>query len=269
MSVTIIIPVFNGHDYIQRLANCDGLKYCNHDVIFINDSSSDPRIASLLLNICKANDHFHYSENRRNLGFVGTVNKGLMMLDNSDVILLNSDTLVGVGWVEELASIKLMHSKVATISPLSNAAGFFSIPNPRVNNTLPEGLSLEDCRILLKSVVEFNQEETPTSCGFCQYITREAIDEVGYFDDNLFYKGYGEETDFCLRAEKRGFKNFICLSEFVFHEREVSFGESKSALKKQNSAILKAMHPDFLDRLVKYETSSLIPGIADKFSKLL
>ena len=40
----------------------------------------------------------------------------------------------------------------------------------------------------------------PTAVGFCMYIRRECLKEVGEFRAEVFGKGYGEENDFCLRA---------------------------------------------------------------------
>jgi GT2 family glycosyltransferase len=40
--------------------------------------------------------------------------------------------------------------------------------------------------------------------GFCMYIKRACLRDVGVFDTEVFRRGYGEENDFCLRAARRG-----------------------------------------------------------------
>ncbi|WP_170162839.1 glycosyltransferase family 2 protein [Marinimicrobium koreense] len=267
--MVVIIPVYNGFDCVKRLANCEGLREVEHEVLFIDDASTDSEISTLLNEVCSSNHNFHMLSNNRNLGFVGTVNRGMSLCNDSDVILLNSDTVVPVGWVDSLVKIRKAESRVATISPLSNAAGFYSVPVPGENNAMPEGFTVEECSKALKNCSGFDYEESLTTCGFCQYITREAIDVVGYFDESIFHKGYGEETDFCLRAIDAGFKNYICLSEYVYHEREVSFGASKLSLKKQNSAFLKAMHPSFIDQLKAYEKGSRVSSVAERFNQFI
>lgn len=266
-SLVVIVPVYNGYECIEKLANCDGLRQSECEVLFIDDASPDPNILVLLTEVCAKNSNFHVVSNERNLGFVGTVNRGMSMCCESDVILLNSDTMVSQGWIDSFVRIRQSVPNVATISPLSNAAGFFSVPVPGQSNRLPDGYTVDDCSQTLKQCADVEYEEALTTCGFCQYITREALDVLGYFDDSLFHKGYGEESDFCLRAIESGFVNLICLSEYVYHEREASFGKSKIALKKQNSAFLKAMHPDFIDKLRIYEKDSKVPSIAEKFRR--
>ena len=46
--------------------------------------------------------------------------------------------------------------------------------------------------------------EIPVGVGFCLYIRRECLDEIGYFDEAKFGKGYGEEVAFCMQATKAG-----------------------------------------------------------------
>ena len=87
--------------------------------------------------------------------------------------------------------------------------------------------------------------EVPTGNGFCLYITRDAIDEIGLFDEASFPRGYGEENDFCMRALKAGYKNLIEDSTFVFHHRSASFGDEKTLLSAAGSDALRSLHPEY------------------------
>ena len=47
--------------------------------------------------------------------------------------------------------------------------------------------------------------EVPTSVGFCMYIRRAALAEVGLFDADAFGRGYGEKTtSACVPARAAG-----------------------------------------------------------------
>jgi hypothetical protein len=59
--------------------------------------------------------------------------------------------------------------------------------------------------------------EIPTGVGFCLFIRRGCLDDVGFFDEQRFGRGYGEENDFCLRASARGWVNRLCADVFVYH----------------------------------------------------
>lgn len=80
-------------------------------------------------------------DNEINLGFVGTVNKGMEYSD-SDVILLNSDTEVSDFWLEEMEKCAYSQDDVATVTALSNNATLVSVPNGLQPNKLPDSMSL-------------------------------------------------------------------------------------------------------------------------------
>ncbi|MDF9843624.1 MULTISPECIES: hypothetical protein [unclassified Paenibacillus] len=67
-------------------------------------------------------------------------------------------------------------------------------------------------------------------------VKREVIDKIGYFDQETFSEGYGEENDYCIRAKNAGFKLKVaddCLREKV--ENEIENGEK---VKRSNISIL-------------------------------
>src|SRR3546814_20266866 len=58
-------------------------------------------------------------------------------------------------------------------------------------------------------------------------IRRTALDVVGAFDEVAFAEGYGEENDFCQRAQAAGFRDLIAGNVFVAHARSKSFGVTR------------------------------------------
>ena len=87
--------------------------------------------------------------------------------------------------------------------------------------------------------------ELPTTVGFCMYIRRAALADVGLFDVETFGRGYGEENDFCLRASARGWRHLLACDTFVYHEGSVSFGAGASAASKQATVRLLERHPHY------------------------
>ncbi len=59
------------------------------------------------------------------------------------------------------------------------------------------------------------------------YIKRECINDIGTFSEPRFGHGYGEENEFCMRANDNGWKHVLCADTFVYHVGNVSFGESR------------------------------------------
>lgn len=54
----------------------------------------------------------------------------------------------------------------------------------------------------------------------CMLIPMYVIEKTGLLDDRLF--AYWEETDYCLRAKKKGFLSYALPVEWVYHKEEIA-----------------------------------------------
>lgn len=245
--VSIVLPVFNALESLKKCIS-SVLKYTDlnkNSLIIVNDCSTDNRVRSYLNEIAKITDkRIKLITNLENCGFSGSVNKGIMQ-SKEDVILLNSDTIVTERWIEKLYKCAYSQKGVATVTPLSNNATICSVPVPGEENDLPEHLSLEEYAKMIEDCSLQKYPRIPVAIGFCMYITRIALETVGLFDQKTFPKGYGEEQDFCFRAEQLGFIHLLCDDLFIFHEGTVSFAtEEKKEFIAKNEKILKQRYED-------------------------
>lgn len=103
MKCDIIIPIYNAYDCVKACVE-SVLKNTNFNkahLILIDDKSPDERIVPLIEKYEKENpEKITVLKNEKNLGFVGTVNRG-MKYSKNDVLLLNSDTEVPGGVVRQ------------------------------------------------------------------------------------------------------------------------------------------------------------------------
>ena len=79
------------------------------------------------------------------------------------------------------------------------------------------------------------------------YVRRQALLSIGGFDAKHFPTGYGEETDFCYRALKFGWRNCVTGDVYVEHLEGQSFGERRRKLKEDMVAAMARLHPDYAD----------------------
>lgn len=95
-------------------------------------------------------------------------------------------------------------------------------------------------------MVQPHYVEMPTGVGFCMGMNRKVIDEIGNLDADTFYKGYGEENDWCQRAIRAGYHNVQVENLFVWHKHGGSFlSEDKKRYIERNSAILEKRYPTY------------------------
>lgn len=240
----VVIPVFNALD---ELADClKSLKQYPQGVarvIIIDDASTDPAI-SALLDSYKQDSFFHCYRNEKNLGFSGTVNKGFDLASDADVILLNSDTKVTRGFAQRLRITAYSHTRVATVTPLSNNAGVFSVPSPG-DNPVPAQFGLYGFALAIAQAAVSPPIAVPTGNGFCMYIRRDALNETGLFDAEAFPRGYGEENDFCRRASALGWHHLIDPRTYIYHRGSASFTSEKASLLSAGQAVLQERYPDY------------------------
>ncbi|MGG4126632.1 glycosyltransferase [Paenibacillus illinoisensis] len=248
-SVDIIIPVYNAP---QELEECykSLLKYTDLErnrIIIINDCSPDSGVNEFLDKI--SDERTLVLQNDVNLGFVGTVNRG-MALSDSDVVLLNSDTIVTEKWLNKLVEVAYTEEDIATVTPLTNNGTICSVPNFLEDNNLPEGYTIDSFARLIERISYRDFPVIPTAVGFCMYIKRSVLNEVGLFDEENFGKGYGEENDFCCRVIEHGYKNVLDDHTFIYHKGSMSFQGEKLELSKRNLKVLNSLYP-YYDKLIQ------------------
>lgn len=243
--VDVIVPVYRGYDdTLACLASVlTSRNSTAYELIVIDDCSPEPEVSTALEEIAGLG-LITLLKNEQNLGFVGTVNRGMALHADRDVVLLNSDAMVFNDWLDRICA-HAADGKVSSVTPFTNNGTICSYPLfCRDNNTELE-ISYEALDRLVASVNKGKAVDVPTGVGFCMFLSRAALNDVGLFDQETFGKGYGEENDFCMRARKRGWRDVHALDVFVFHSGETSFAQSASESKRKGLAALQAKHPDY------------------------
>jgi len=181
-------------------------------------------------------------------GFVVSVNRGMSVgvRDGHDVILLNSDTRVTARWIAKLQEAAYSAPEIATVTPFSNSATICSLPRVGENNALPAGWDVDRLGRLVEERSRRAYPRLPTGVGFCLYIKRKVLDGIGLFDAVSFGEGYGEETDFCMRALKAGYCHVLDDATFIFHEGQRSFGTRRRELVRYALGAMRRLHPEYL-----------------------
>jgi GT2 family glycosyltransferase/glycosyltransferase involved in cell wall biosynthesis/SAM-dependent methyltransferase len=170
--------------------------------------------------------------NDQAIGYTLAANQGLRQSSAEFVILLNSDTMVTPSWVDRMIACAQSNSKIGLVGPLSNGATYQSIPEIIVNgdwadNLLPSNVSVDQMGEWVANYSERLYPDMKFLNGFCLILRHQVIDEIGYFDEENFGAGYGEENDYCLRARKAGWHLALADDTYIFHAQSRSYKQER------------------------------------------
>ena len=244
--LAVVVPVYNHPELLPPLF-ASLLEHTPPDVLllFVENGSENARVRPALLRLAEENPgRVHVECLDENLGFAGACNHGIRVAAPRDVILLNNDTVVGPRWTDSLRLAAYADSRIGTATAVSNNSGLASVPN-RGKNEMPPGRSVAEVARGWLQAPE-TVFDMHTGHGFCLFLKRAMLDDVGEFDAATFGKGYGEEADLCLRARNRGWKHRITTRAFVWHLNAVSFGGLYKMFKvhvARHALVLR--HPEF------------------------
>jgi GT2 family glycosyltransferase len=190
----------------EQLARCvSGLE--RQVPVIIVDNSSSTEVASVAARYGAA-----YVDSGMNRGFAAGVNIALTRLAEAevDVLLLNPDAVIRPIAISQLARFMRCpeHERVAAVAPCllgpADSEQRVIWPSPSPARMWADALGLGGLPARRTFVV-----------GAVLLLRREAIDDVGLFDERFFL--YAEEADWQRRARERGWASAVCLDAVAGH----------------------------------------------------
>ena len=211
---------------IECIQSLEALEYENSEIIIVDNGSQDGSEEALR----KKFPQHTLIQTGRNLGYAGGNNKGIAyaIKQNPDFIfILNNDTVVD-------ASLLTIFVESAKSNP---EAGVFS---PKIYDYRKREKLLyagtrwieERSKFLIEGQGELDQpsnnslHEIDYAAGSALFFRSELASRVGFFDDRFFLTW--EETDWCCRVRKMGYKILLEPKAKVWHKTSASFAEGQS-----------------------------------------
>jgi N-acetylglucosaminyl-diphospho-decaprenol L-rhamnosyltransferase len=216
--VSVVVVTFNSIAYLERCLESVG----GHELVVVDHGSTDGTLELVRERFPAA--RLIEQENR---GFGAGMNTGMLAAGGRYFLLLNADAWVLDDGVERLHAFAEEHPDAAVIGPrLLNPDGSLQ-PSVRGFPTLWR-LATEYffLRKLAPRSPLFNAffgagfdhrttREAEWVGAACLLVRREAVDEVGYFDEDYFL--FSEEVDWCWRFRQAGWKVLFFPGAEVMH----------------------------------------------------
>ena len=239
IDLSIIIVNWNTKDYLIRCLKSvfQSKRSSSWEVVIVDNGSQDgsgKEAAWLFPGI-------RLIANAKNLGFAKATNQGISHTSGEYVLLLNPDTEVKEGAIEELISFMRSHGDAGIAgaqllngdgSRQNSIANFPSLATELLNKSLLRWFFPE--RFPGKERNYSGPIEVDSVIGACLMTRREAMARVGTLDEDYFL--FLEETDWCYRMKKAGWKVY-----HVPHAEVVHF-QGKGAETKKREAKVEYYH---------------------------
>ena len=255
----IVIPVYKSPEWVKlcvyAIFKTTKLELLDK-VILVNDCDDEYTINCLNNLKEKYGDKIIIEQNKKNLGFVGTSNKGMKISKADYVLLLNTDCILSMNAIEKMINAMEQDKEIGLLSPISSNAANLTLE-------MFEGFNYSDMNDLLEKKFSGKIFDACTIVGNCLMITKECIKKVGYLDE-AYGLGYGEETDYQFKAMEKGFKAKVLIDTYVFHKSEASFGTSKEKqerLKKNRDLFFSRWQEQYDKEMAKYQKNDPIEYI--------
>jgi N-acetylglucosaminyl-diphospho-decaprenol L-rhamnosyltransferase len=199
MDLSIVIVSFNARADLERcLASLhDAPPSRSHEIVVVDNASTDGSAEA-----ARRWTNVRVIETGENLGFSRGNNAGIRAGTGTNVLLLNSDTVVPPGAIDGLLSVLDAHPDVAVVGPrLVNGAGRAELS---FGQMVGPAAQLGQQRIARGDVESLTRREQYPDwvTGACLLVRRADADAVGLLDERYFM--YLEDVDFCAAIRARG-----------------------------------------------------------------
>jgi GT2 family glycosyltransferase len=186
--------------------------------------------------------------NDNNLGFAAAVNQAFEAGEREFALILNPDVRSISGTYDDVLEAFREPSVGAVVTQLVDTEGVVQphcIQAPRPFDLISEDLALVERfprwerprRYRMLDWDHGDVRRVDAATGACLFIRRTAVDDVGLLDERFFF--YYEETDWLIRAKRRGWQTLFLPMVAAVHESEAS---SPGAPLSRSLLLLESQH---------------------------
>jgi hypothetical protein len=227
----IVVVNYNGMEDTRRCLRSLAAMSCPASVVVVDNASEiDPTdVLSREFSWC------HFVRNSVNGGWAGGNNTGIRFaLDRgaSCVVLLNNDTVVAADFVDRLETAAAAYPAYGIIGPVIR---YLDPPHEVMtdgvvfNGPAAAGFFQRKIVPLVDSAVP-PLTEVDIVNGCCMLVRAEVFARIGLIDERFFL--IHEESDFCLRAQRAGFRLGVIGEALVWHKGSSAFKRTGKRLQR-------------------------------------
>lgn len=263
MDLSVIIVNFQTKDLLQKcLESLEKSKYRDFEIIAVDNGSTDGSVEAIEARY----KDIKILRNEENLGFAKAVNQGIKQATGEYIFLLNPDSEVKPGSLEELVKFAKKRPETGVVgAKLLNPDGSIQ-PSvyhfPTIWRAIAEYWLGKKGAYEKYAVTASDAVEVEAVTGAAMLIPKKTIEKIGFLDERYFM--YFEDLDFCRRVQRAGFKVYYLPQAEIIHHH----GKSAALMGFQAYNWL-CQSSKIYNGFIKYFLLSFIIWSAQKWQRIL
>jgi GT2 family glycosyltransferase len=213
--ISVILNSNRRQDTLECLASLAKTTHSNHKAIVLDNHSMDGSVEA----ICAAHPSVQIIELNENCGYAGNNNVGIQAaLDQGAdwVFVLNEDTVLAPDCISHLIAVGECDSRIGVVGPMVYHHDEPDIIQSAGGLLGPYWQSIHVAKDEPDSGQVTQPHPVDWISGCAIMVRRSAIQQIGMIDARYFY--YWEETEWCLRACKAGWRIMHVPGARIWHK---------------------------------------------------
>ncbi len=255
--ITVILNTNRKEDSLACLKSLAANGYPNHQIIVLDNASTDGSVEA----ISASYPTVEIVRLTANKGYAGNNNVGIQAACSREadwIFVLNEDTILAPECIETLVSVGENEPDCGIVGPM-----VYHFDEPDIIQSAGGSLGP-----LWRSEHEGQNErddgqfpaprQVEWISGCAILVRREVIEQVGMLDERFFY--YWEETEWCLRSRRGGWKIFHVPAAKLWHkgvQRDYKPNPNVTYYNTRNRLLLLAKHHAPVRVLVSYRLGNI------------
>ncbi len=261
--VSIIIVNYNTKRFIiPCIKSIERFAPKDTEIIVVDNASTDGSVEELKT-ITK---NLKLIANKENLGYAKAVNRGIKSSHGDYLFILNPDTKLTDGAVDELLTFSETHEDAGVVAPqLLNPDGFVQ---PSCYHEATVFSAIKEYFLGIKGAYDkyVPRGDTPTRVdavvGAAMFVPLSTVKKVGLLDERFFM--YFEDLDYCRRVRLSSLRVYYLPKARVYHEHGAVTRTVPEKARKWLINSSKIYHG-----LVKHTLLTIVLWLGQKWKRLL
>ena len=214
---SIIVVTYNALEHTVRCIDSVIKNSKDYELIVVDNGSTDGTVG-YLTGMKAAGKIQKLILNEENKNFGPGNNQGYAAAEGEIIVLLNSDTVVTIAWLEKMTECLAHRSDIAIVGCMANSSN-----GRQMVTGVHTGLhDLEQNAAAWGQKNYKKYVEVGIIYGWCMMVKREFLNDEKYIFDERFSNSY-EDNDLCLRARLKGWRLFVDQGTYIYHAGQGSF----------------------------------------------